>query len=170
MAYIKQTWRNAGAAQPTPLVASRFNHMENGIEAAHSLYESVKHGFRILGFVDDIDNLPDTDDYETGDGYIVDKKFFVCDGEQWVDNGYIRGPQGPRGEPGDHHSVGGVMLFAGDEPPEGWLLCDGSSALKSEYPVLASVIDGLHGSSSYPDRFMLPHIPPYHGVNFIIKT
>jgi microcystin-dependent protein len=121
MAYIKQTWRNAGAAQPTPLVASRFNHMENGIEAAHALYESVSHGFRIVGFVEDVSQLPTGDNYAVGDGYIVEKRFYVWDGTQWVDNGYIRGPQGPKGDAGDPGpgiTILGVLDTVDDLPDE----------------------------------------------------
>lgn len=110
MAYVKQKWRNATAAEPTPLIASRFNHMENGIEAAHILYESVKHGFRIVGYTEDFGGLPVEGAFLVGDGYIVGTKFYIWDGSQWRDNGYIRGPQGPKGDAGD---VGPGLVIQG---------------------------------------------------------
>lgn len=36
--------------------------------------------------------------------------------------------------------IGSVQMFAGDNPPNGWLLCDGRSLLIADYPKLANAL------------------------------
>lgn len=36
--------------------------------------------------------------------------------------------------------IGAVQMFAGDNPPNGWLLCDGRSLLIADYPELANAL------------------------------
>jgi microcystin-dependent protein len=42
--------------------------------------------------------------------------------------------------------------------PDGWLICDGSELLKSEYPELAAALGNTWGTPSSPDYFKLPDL------------
>lgn len=54
--------------------------------------------------------------------------------------------------------VGMVSPFAGTaNPPEGWLVCDGSSKLSAEYPALAAVLGSTYGTSA-AGTFKLPNL------------
>ena len=45
-----------------------------------------------------------------------------------------------------HHSnVGDVKLYAGNEPPKGWFICDGQLLITTEYPDLFAVIGTTYG-------------------------
>lgn len=52
---------------------------------------------------------------------------------------------------------GAVVAFAGEKPPQGWLLCDGSPKKRTDYPALFQAIGTAHGS---PDdsHFNLPDL------------
>lgn len=55
--------------------------------------------------------------------------------------------------------VGIIIPFAGDVVPEGYLLCDGSTKLTSEYQVLNSVIGNTYSSGDEPvGHFRLPNL------------
>ncbi len=53
--------------------------------------------------------------------------------------------------------VGAVIQFAGSTAPSGWLLCDGDTILRSEYPNLYNVINTTYGSTNTTD-FILPDL------------
>ncbi len=69
--------------------------------------------------------------------------FWFFDGTQWL-------PLGGSGVP-----IGTVVAFAGSTAPSGWLLCDGSYYLPSQYPALFNVIgytyDGVGGLFAVPE-------------------
>ena len=50
--------------------------------------------------------------------------------------------------------VGTIVAFAGVEAPAGWLLCDGASYKKSQYPALAAVL----GATGTGAQFMVPDL------------
>lgn len=52
--------------------------------------------------------------------------------------------------------VGAVMAFAGQEPPRGWLMCDGSSVSRTTYPALFEAIGTTHGNGENASSFQLP--------------
>ena len=45
--------------------------------------------------------------------------------------------------------TGSIMPFAGDTPPAGYLLCDGSEQSQAQYPELFSVLGTKYGSGTY---------------------
>lgn len=53
--------------------------------------------------------------------------------------------------------AGLIQAFAGSTPPDGWLVCDGSSLLRSEHPRLFAAIGTLYGSSG-SSTFSLPDL------------
>jgi microcystin-dependent protein len=52
--------------------------------------------------------------------------------------------------------TGSVQSFAGSEAPFGWLLCNGSTILRSTYPSLFSVIGTIYGAGNGVTTFTLP--------------
>ena len=52
--------------------------------------------------------------------------------------------------------AGEIKMWAGDEIPDGWLLCDGSEVSKTEYPYLYGVIGDLWGVPNSSSKFKLP--------------
>lgn len=68
-----------------------------------------------------------------------------------VNAGHVVGPQGPVGP------TGAVVAFAGASVPAGWLLCDGSSLLRTSYPDLFAAIGTLYGAAD-GTHFNLPNI------------
>ena len=54
--------------------------------------------------------------------------------------------------------VGSVICFAGASAPEGWLFCDGSEVLKSDYLDLFNVIQNNYGIASDSTKFVLPNL------------
>jgi microcystin-dependent protein len=73
-----------------------------------------------------------------------------------VNAGHVVGPAGPLG-PG--FSAGMITPFAGDAAavPSGWLVCDGSSQLRSAYAALFAVIGVIYGSVD-GTHFNLPNL------------
>lgn len=63
--------------------------------------------------------------------------------------------------------VSQVVLFAGPELPEGWLLCDGSMASPEEYPLLAKLMGGRFGVDE-KGNFALPLIGSNNGAVYMI--
>lgn len=62
--------------------------------------------------------------------------------------------------------VGTIWLFAGDVAPDGWLLCDGTEYLETDYPDLFSAIGRLYGGSSGEGTFWLPNLKGKVPVGF----
>jgi microcystin-dependent protein len=56
--------------------------------------------------------------------------------------------------------AGSVIAFAGDVPPAGWLLCDGSQISRGTYARLFAAIGTAHGSGDGATTF---HLPDYRG-------
>lgn len=52
--------------------------------------------------------------------------------------------------------AGEIKMWAGDEIPDGWLLCDGSEVSKTQYPYLYGVIGDLWGVPNSSSNFKLP--------------
>jgi microcystin-dependent protein len=50
--------------------------------------------------------------------------------------------------------AGIVSAYTGDEAPDGWLMCDGKSYRKTEYPALYAVIRDTYGATA--DTFFVP--------------
>jgi len=65
--------------------------------------------------------------------------------------------------------AGQVTLIAGTYAPKGWLLCNGSTLLISDYQLLYAVIGNRYGGDGYT-TFKLPdlreRIPNHRGNNF----
>lgn len=58
------------------------------------------------------------------------------------------------GDGGSSAPVGSVMAYAGLTVPAGWLLCDGTSYRKSQYPALAAVL----GATGTGTDFVVPDL------------
>ena len=54
--------------------------------------------------------------------------------------------------------AGEIKMWAGDEIPYGWLLCDGSEVSKTDYPELYGAIRDLWGVPSSSSNFKLPNL------------
>ena len=54
--------------------------------------------------------------------------------------------------------VGSIICYAGQTNPNGWLFCDGSELLKSDYPELFAVIGNTYGNASNSNYFVLPNL------------
>jgi microcystin-dependent protein len=66
--------------------------------------------------------------------------------------------------------IGTVANYMGSNPPTGWILCDGSSKLRSSYPSLFAVISTTFGQGSSPGTsFALPSFVGTTGI-FIIRA
>jgi hypothetical protein len=72
--------------------------------------------------------------------------------------------------------TGAITLFAGAVAPDGFIVCDGSSKLRADYPKLFSVISTTYGATnenefSVPQLAALPVINPNvsASLNYIIK-
>jgi microcystin-dependent protein len=77
----------------------------------------------------------------------------------------INGPTGPPGPPGPDGPSGGIptgaiMIFGSMVPPSGWLACDGSIVLISDYPNLFLAIGCSFGCVPAP-YFVLPDLRGY---------
>jgi len=53
--------------------------------------------------------------------------------------------------------VGVILPYAGDIPPEGFLICNGSSISRQLYPNLFNVL-GIKNGSENPSFFNLPNL------------
>jgi microcystin-dependent protein len=53
--------------------------------------------------------------------------------------------------------VGSIILWSGDNAPDGWLLCDGAEELRADWPELFALIGTSFGSAS-GDTFTLPNL------------
>ena len=54
--------------------------------------------------------------------------------------------------------TGTILPFGGSNPPNGWLLCDGSSKTQGAYPKLYAAIGKNWGSGDAADTFSLPDL------------
>ena len=76
----------------------------------------------------------------------------------------IQGPTGSNGPTGSTSSLilppGAIMLFGSTQPPQGWLECDGSNVLISDYPNLFLAIGCSFGCVLAP-YFVLPDLRGY---------
>jgi microcystin-dependent protein len=76
-------------------------------------------------------------------------------------NGNVTGSTGNTVNPAlcatDYAPIGTVMYFARSTPPAGWLVCDGTSQLKSAFPDLAGVLGNTFGTSTNT-TFVLPDL------------
>lgn len=65
--------------------------------------------------------------------------------------------------------VGATMIWHMEDPPDRWLICDGTGVLKAEYPQLYDLFGGKYGEST--DFFGVPNLRsriPY-GADFDIE-
>ena len=86
-------------------------------------------------------------------------KLFVWDGSAWDEVGA-----------GGGVPVGTIIWYAENTPPTGFLLCDGSSQLRTAYPDLFDVIGTTYGDGSTPGTtFALPNVPSTTGI-YVIST
>jgi microcystin-dependent protein len=53
---------------------------------------------------------------------------------------------------------GTVVAFAASQPPPGWLLCDGSTVSRAQYPQLFSTIGTTYGAGDGSSTFQLPDL------------
>lgn len=58
---------------------------------------------------------------------------------------------------GDTLPIGGIIAFASDTIPNGWLLCDGRAVSRTEYAELFKAIGTKHGSGNGSTTFNLPN-------------
>ena len=58
---------------------------------------------------------------------------------------------------GDTLPIGGIIAFASDTIPNGWLLCDGRAVSRTEYSELFKAIGTKHGSGDGSTTFNLPN-------------
>jgi microcystin-dependent protein len=56
---------------------------------------------------------------------------------------------------------GSVMAYAGSTPPEGWLICDGSTLSRTQYAELFAAIGTAHGEGNGATTFNLPDYRGY---------
>lgn len=66
------------------------------------------------------------------------------------------GAQGPQGTRGEFLPIGTILPYAGQTAPEGYLICDGESYARSEYPELAEVCRTTYGGDE--DNFNVPDL------------
>lgn len=69
-----------------------------------------------------------------------------------------QGPPGPPGPAGQNIPPGTISMFAGINPPTGWLFCDGSSVSYTTYPELYVVLGTNYGIGSGMGQFNLPNL------------
>ena len=53
--------------------------------------------------------------------------------------------------------IGTIIMFAGKNPPENWLFCDGSEISRTEYQSLYKIIGDIYGSGDGKSTFNLPN-------------
>jgi microcystin-dependent protein len=87
----------------------------------------------------------------------------------WFDESYSEAVQAtPTAAP-----VGSITMYGGTTAPAGWLICDGTSLLRTDYPVLFSTIGTAFGSVD-STHFTLPNLqdrfPQGAGTNALATT
>jgi microcystin-dependent protein len=87
-----------------------------------------------------------------GDWYIdsVTGDYYEKTGSSsWTLRGNLKGPAGATGSPGtvyDTDQVGTIKAFSGSTVPTNWMLADGRSLLRGDYPDLFAAIGVVYGS------------------------
>lgn len=84
----------------------------------------------------------------------------------WKTIGVVQGPQGPAGPIGpvgtvyDTDQIGVVKAYAGAVIPTNWMLADGRSLLRADYPQLFTAFGGVASPYGLPDgtHFNLPDL------------
>lgn len=66
------------------------------------------------------------------------------------------GAQGPQGTKGEFLPVGTILIYAGANAPESYLICDGASYSREAYPELAEVLGTAYGGDE--DNFNVPDL------------
>ncbi len=88
-----------------------------------------------------------------GDGVLAENETIdtlpICHGRD--------GEKGPGGADATA-PVGAVVAFAGPQPPDGWLLCDGSEVSRDTYADLFSTIGVAYGVGDSVSTFTLPDL------------
>jgi microcystin-dependent protein len=86
------------------------------------------------------------------------------DHDIWMDEGTVIGrPPGSGSGPGQSiplsslFPAGMVMPYAGSTAPLGWLVCNGASILRADYPQLFTAIGGAYGAAD-ANHFSLPDL------------
>lgn len=82
-------------------------------------------------------------------GTISDDKDLVT--KEYVDN---------HGGGGSQNIAGVIQMYAGSTAPTGWLICDGTSYLRSDYPTLFAALGGTSSPWGLPDstHFNVPDL------------
>lgn len=88
-----------------------------------------------------------------------------------IDAGNVRGPIGPQGPMGEVTDAdlanamaatrvpsGSMTMFAGDNAPSGWLICDGSAIDRTTYADLFSILGTKYGLGNGTTTFNLPDL------------
>lgn len=66
-------------------------------------------------------------------------------------------------------SVGSILLFAGQDIPRGWMLCDGTALSRTLYPALYHALGTTSGSGDGETTFSLPTLAgPAPNLRYII--
>lgn len=72
-------------------------------------------------------------------------------------DGLVREVPQPASQPGDTFPAGVIQMWAGPNPPAGWLFCDGSAVSRGTYPTLFSNIGTTWGAGDGSTTFNLPN-------------
>lgn len=78
-------------------------------------------------------------------------------GQNEINAGSVRGPQGDQGPMGiTDIPTGSLQQFAGQTAPMGWLFCQGQAINREEYEFLFGVIGVIYGAGDGTTTFNLP--------------
>ncbi len=108
-------------------------------------------GMKVVGLIDDEKDLPDPNDFEIGDTYIVGKHFHMKIGVEWVDIGDFTGPNG-----NSAYQIAVLNGFVGTEAE--WL-----KSLKGADGI------GLRIIGSLDTKTLLPEKAEFNGDSYIIR-
>lgn len=72
--------------------------------------------------------------------------------------GIPQGQQGEMGPKGDANPAGTILIFAGANAPDGYLLCQGQEVSRSTYSDLFNVIQTLYGAGDGSTTFNIPDL------------
>ncbi len=105
--------------------------------------------------------VPNDDIGKMNDWYIDRSSKYWCiyhrDHSGWTDTGRnLIGNDGSMG--GDTVPIGAILPCTTNSVPDGWLLCDGSSIMRRDYPELFDVIGESYGAGDGVTTFALPNI------------
>lgn len=60
-----------------------------------------------------------------------------------------------------------IKLFAGPQPPEGWVFCEGQALDRNTYPALFDLIGYRYGGQG--DQFFLPQLPAPEMGRYVLR-